>query len=644
MPINSYLRSHPEMVLGSMAWDDRMYGNQKETTCVPIEGADLAEQLREALSHIEGQITEAELPDLGEDEDVDTSIPADPSVRNFSYTLVDGEVYYRENSRMVRPELNQTANERVIGLIGLRDCVHTLMDYQLNDYSDWDIAQKQAELNTLYDDFTARYGLINSRGNSLAFSSDSAYYLLCSLEVLDEDGNLERKADMFSKRTIKRQRVVTAVDTASEALALSIAEKARVDMDYMAGLTGMSEEQLAADLQGVIFRLPEPTDGNGRPKYVPADEYLSGNVRHKLREARRAVEVSEIFRPNVAALEAAQPKDLSASEIDVRLGATWIAPEYIQQFMVEIFQTPGYLQDIIEVRYVPYTAEWSVSNKNAVSYNNVAAYVTYGTDRANAYRILEETLNLRDIRIYDTVTDPDGKERRVLNSKDTTLAQQKQQAIKDAFRDWIWKDAERRRTLVSEYNEKFNSTRPREYDGRHITFAGMNPEITLQTHQINAAARQIYGGNTLLAHEVGSGKTFEMIAGAMESKRLGLCQKSLFAVPNHLTEQWAAEFLRLYPQANILVTTRKDFEKHNRKKFCARIATGDYDAVIIGHSQFERIPISVERQERLLREQIWEITEGISEVKGSGGERFTIKQLERTKKSLGSQAGKAVGQ
>lgn len=634
VPINSYFVHHPEMVLGSMAWDDRMYGNQKETTCVPIEGADLAEQLREALSRIEGQITEMELPDLGENEEIDTSIPADPIVRNFSYTLVDGEVYYRENSRMVRPELNQTAKERVNGLIGLRNCVHALMDYQLNDYTDWDIAQKQAELNTLYEAFTAKYGLINSRGNSLAFASDSAYYLLCSLEVLDEDGNLERKADMFSKRTIKRQRVVTAVDTASEALALSVAEKARVDMDYMAGLTGMGEEQLAVDLQGVIFRLPEPPDRNGKPRYVPADEYLSGNVRNKLREARRAVEVSDIFRPNVTALEAAQPKDLSASEIDVRLGATWIAPEYIQQFMVEIFQTPGYLQDTIEVRYVPYTAEWSISNKNTVSYNNVAAYVTYGTDRANAYRILEETLNLRDIRIYDTVTDPDGKERSILNSKDTTLAQQKQQAIKDAFRDWIWHDPDRRRILVSEYNEKFNSIRPREYDGRHITFAGMNPEITLQTHQINAAARQIYGGNTLLAHEVGSGKTFEMIAGAMESKRLGLCQKSLFAVPNHLTEQWAAEFLRLYPQANILVTTKKDFEKQNRKKFCARIATGDYDAVIIGHSQFERIPISVERQERLLQEQIWEITEGISEVKGSGGERFTIKQLERTKKSL----------
>jgi N12 class adenine-specific DNA methylase len=634
IPVNSYFSEHSEMVLGCMAWDDRMYGNQKETTCIPIEGADLGAQLREALSRIKGQITEAELPDLGEDEEIDKSIPADPAVKNFSYTLVDGEVYYRENSRMVHPELNQTAKERVIGMIGLRDCVHTLMDYQLNDYSGAAIREKQAELNALYDNFTQKQGLINSRGNSLAFASDSAYYLLCSLEILDENGEFERKADMFSKRTIKQQRVVTSVDTASEALALSIAEKARVDMEYMVGLTGMSEEQLAADLQGVIFRQPEPLGGDGRPRYVTADEYLSGNVREKLREARRAAEVSDVFRPNVAALEAAQPKNLDASEIDVRLGATWIGPEYIQQFMTETLQTPRYLRDIIEVKYVSYTAEWSVTSKNTVPYNNVAAYVTYGTDRANAYRILEETLNLRDIRIYDTVTDPDGKERRLLNSKDTTLAQQKQQGIKDAFRDWIWRDPERRQTLVREYNEKFNSIRPREYDGRHITFAGMNPEITLQEHQINAAARQIYGGNTLLAHEVGSGKTFEMIAAAMESKRLGLCQKSLFAVPNHLTEQWASEFLRLYPGANILVATKRDFEKRNRKKFCGRIATGDYDAVIIGHSQFERIPISMERQERLLQEQLWEITEGIAEVKGSGVERFTIKQLEKTKKSL----------
>jgi N12 class adenine-specific DNA methylase len=634
VPVNSYFADHPEMMLGTMAYDDRMYGNKAETTCVPIEGADLAAQLREALSRIGGRITEAELPDLGEGEEIDTSIPADPSVKNFTYTLVDGEVYYRENSRMVRPELNQTAKERVAALIGLRDCVHTLMDYQLNDYSDAAIREKQAELNRLYDAFTAKYGLINNRGNSLAFSDDSSYYLLCSLEILDENGELERKADMFTRRTIKQRRVVTAVDTASEALALSISEKARVDMEYMAGLTGMSEEQLAADLQGVVFRLPEPVDPEGRPRYATADEYLSGNVREKLRTARRAAEVSDLYRPNVAALEAAQPKDLDASEIDVRLGATWVGPDYIQQFMTELFQTPRYLQGTIEVKFAAYTAEWNVTNKNAVPYNNVAAYVTYGTDRANAYRILEDTLNLRDVRIYDTVTDPDGKERRVLNKKDTMLAQQKQQAIKDAFRDWLWRDPDRRQTLVKLYNEKFNSTRPREYDGSHISFSGINPEITLRPHQQDAIAHILYGGNTLLAHEVGAGKTFEMVAAAMESKRLGLCQKSLFAVPNHLTEQWASEFLRLYPSANILVATKKDFERRNRKKFCARIATGDYDAVVIGHSQFERIPISAERQERLLQEQIWEITEGIAEVKESGGERFTIKQLERTKKSL----------
>lgn len=630
VPINSYFADHPEMMLGTMAYDDRMYGNQKETTCIPIEGADLAAQLQEALSRIGGRITEAELPDLGEGEEIDTSIPSDPSVKNFSYTLVDGEVYFRENSRMVRPELNQTAKERVTGLIGLRDCVHTLMDYQLNDYSDAAIREKQAELNRLYDAFSAKYGLINSRGNSLAFADDSAYYLLCSLEVLDENGELERKADMFTRRTIRQRRVVTSVDTASEALAVSIGEKARVDLPYMQSLTDFPMEKLLDDLQCVIFQIPR----QGEPKWVTADEYLSGNVREKLRVARGYAAQYPEFAGNVTALEAAQPKDLEASEIDVRLGATWVEREYIQQFMVETFQMPRYLQDAIEVKYVPYTAEWSISNKNAVNYNNVAAYVTYGTDRANAYRILEDTLNLRDVRIYDTVTDPDGKERRVLNKKDTTLAQQKQQAIKDAFRDWIWRDPDRRQTLVKQYNEKFNSTRPREYDGRHITFSGINPEITLREHQLNAIAHILYGGNTLLAHEVGAGKTFEMVAAAMESKRLGLCQKSMFAVPNHLTEQWASEFLRLYPSANILVATRKDFEKRNRKKFCARIATGDYDAVIIGHSQFERIPISVERQERLLQEQIWELTEGIAELKSSRGERFTIKQLEKTKKSL----------
>lgn len=645
VPLNSYFVEYPEMVLGTMAYNDRMYGNQAETTCIPTPDTDLAEQLKTALSHIEGKFFEAELPDIGEP--VDTSIPADPDVKNYSYTLVDGEVYYRENSRMVKPELSDTVKERVAGMIGLRDCVHTLMDYQLEDYTDAAIHEEQAELNTLYDAFAAKYGLINGRGNSLAFSNDSSYYLLCSLEVLDENGELERKADMFTKRTIKQRKIVTSVDTASEALALSIAEKARVDMAYMSSLTGFSEEKLEADLKGVIFRDlgeqdPESVlkafyDLNRLP-FVTSDEYLSGNVRRKLRLAKGLAkmrpDLAEQIAPNIRALEAAQPKDLDASEIDVRLGSTWVDKKYVQQFMYELLQTPRYLRENIEVKYSAYTAEWNITGKNTVAYNNVMAYVTYGTDRANAYKIMEDTLNLRDVRIYDTVTDPDGKERRVLNKKDTTLAQQKQEAIKQAFKDWIWKDPDRRQALVKQYNEQFNSTRPREYDGSHITFSGMNPEITLRSHQLNAIAHTLYGGNTLLAHEVGAGKTFEMVAAAMESKRLGLCQKSLFAVPNHLTEQWASEFLRLYPSANILVATKKDFETRNRKKFCSRIATGDYDAVIIGHSQFEKIPISADRQERLLREQIFEITDGIEELKSNNGERFTIKQLEKTKKSL----------
>ena len=482
--------------------------------------------------------------------------------------------------------------------------------------------------------FSAKYGLINDRANRLAFADDSSYYLLCALEIVDEDGRLERKADMFTKRTIKPHEAVTSVDTASEALAVSIAEKARVDMEYMEQLTGKTSDELAAELQGVIFRLPGPVPEGERPIYVTADEYLSGNVRRKLRQAQRAAQQDPTFSINVEALTAAQPKDLDASEIEVRLGATWIDKEYIQQFMYETFNTPYYLRRAIQVNYASYTAEWQVTGKSSVSENDVAAYTTYGTSRANAYKILEDSLNLRDVRIYDTVEDADGRERRVLNAKETTLAAQKQQAIRDAFRDWIWRDPERRQTLVRQYNEEMNSTRPREYDGSHITFGGMNPSITLRDHQLGAIAHVLYGGNTLLAHEVGAGKTFEMVAAAMESKRLGLCQKSLFVVPNHLTEQWASEFLRLYPSAKILVTTKKDFETHNRKKFCARIATGDYDAVIIGHSQFERIPISRERQERLLQEQIDEITEGIAEVKYSGGERFTVKQLERTKKSL----------
>ena len=640
IPVNSYFADHLEMILGKMEMQSGQFG--MESTCVPLEGVDLAEQLKTALSSIEGEIQEADLPDM--ETNAETSIPADPNVKNFSYTLVDGEVYYRENSRMVRPELNQTATERATGLVELRECVRTLIAYQLEEYGDEAIRNQQIKLNTLYDSFTAKYGLINSRGNSLAFSEDSSYYLLCSLEDVDENGNLIAKADMFTKRTIKQKRIVTAVDTASEALALSIAEKATVDMAYMSELTGLTFEQLVSDLQGVIFKNP---NGNADEKigWETADEYLSGNVRQKLAIAIAANEVTQgRFLANVKALEAAQPKDLEASEIEVRLGSTWIDKSYIEQFMYEVFDTPYRLQGNIEVKYAPYTAEWSITNKNAISYNNVAAYVTYGTDRANAYKILEDTLNLRDMRIYDTITDPDGKERRVLNKDATTLAQQKQQAIKDEFRDWIWNDADRRQTLVKRYNEQFNSTRPREYDGQHITFSGINPEISLRTHQTNAIAHILYGGNTLLAHEVGAGKTFEMVAAAMESKRLGLCQKSLFAVPNHLTEQWASEFLRLYPAANILVATKKDFETKNRKKFCARIATGDYDAVIIGHSQFERIPISVERQERLLQEQIDEITEGIEEVKSSGGERFTVKQLERTKKGLEARLEKLLAQ
>ena len=631
--INQYFLDHPEMVLGRQEPESTAHG--MDYTVNPIEGLELADQLHDAVKYIRGTYQEAELPELGEGEAIDTSIPADPNVKNYSYTVVDGAVYFRENSRMVRPDLNATAEARIKGMVRLRDCVQELIDLQMDAATpDSDIREKQAELNRLYDDFSAKYGLINDRANRLAFADDSSYYLLCALEVLDEDGRLERKADMFTKRTIKPHEAVTTVDTASEALAVSISEKACVDMAYMEQLTGKTGEELADELRGVIFRVPGQTEPDGTPHYVTADEYLSGNVRRKLRQAQRAAEQDPAFAINVEALQAAQPKDLDASEIEVRLGATWIDKEYIQQFMYETFDTPFYLQRNIEVNYSSFTAEWQITGKSSVSQNNVAAYTTYGTSRANAYKILEDSLNLRDVRIYDTVEDADGKERRVLNAKETTLAAQKQQAIRDAFRDWIWRDPERRQTLVRQYNEEMNSTRPREYDGSHITFGGMNPSITLRDHQLGAIAHILYGGNTLLAHEVGAGKTFEMVAAAMEAKRLGLCQKSLFVVPNHLTEQWASEFLRLYPSANILVTTKKDFETHNRKKFCARIATGDYDAIIMGHSQFERIPISKERQERLLQEQIWEITEGISEVESSGGERFTVKQLERTRKSL----------
>nr|WP_235388418.1 SNF2-related protein [Enterocloster clostridioformis] len=633
LAINRYFIDHPEMVLGRQEPVSTAHG--MDYTVNPIEGLELSDQLHDAVKYIHGTYQEAELPELGEGEAIGTSIPADPNVKNYSYAIVDGQVYYRENSRMVRPDLNTTAEARVKGLVGLRDCVQELIDLQMDAaVPDSTITQKQAELNSLYDSFSEKYGLINDRANRLAYADDSSYYLLCALEVIDEDGKLERKADMFTKRTIKPHQAVAVVDTASEALAVSISEKACVDMDYMSQLTGKTKEELAGELQGVIFRVPGQLEQDGTPHYVTADEYLSGNVRRKLRQAQRAAQQDPVYAVNVEALTAAQPKDLDASEIEVRLGATWIDKEYIQQFMYETFNTPFYLQRSIGVNYSSFTAEWQIKGKSSVSYNDVAAYTTYGTSRANAYKILEDSLNLRDVRIYDTIEDADGKERRVLNAKETTLAAQKQQAIREAFRDWIWRDPERRQTLVRQYNEEMNSTRPREYDGSHITFGGMNPAITLREHQKSAIAHVLYGGNTLLAHEVGAGKTFEMVAASMEAKRLGLCQKSLFVVPNHLTEQWASEFLRLYPSANILVTTQKDFETHNRKKFCARIATGDYDAIIMGHSQFERIPISRERQERLLYEQIDEITEGIAEVQASGGERFTVKQLERTRKSL----------
>ena len=626
--INQYFIDHPEMVLGRQTSESTQYGRQ-DFTVAPAEGADLAEQLSGAIRNIRGTYAEAELPDLGEDETIVETIPADPNVRNFSYTVVDGELYYRQNSIMTKPDFNATAKERAKGMVELRDCVQKLISEQMDGFiSDETIRQTQAELNTLYDGFTAKYGLINSRANALAFAEDSSYYLLCSLEELDEDKNLKRKADMFTRRTIRAHEAVTSVDTASEALALSISEKACVDMEYMSKLTGRSQDELINELNGVIFLDPV------RGEWQTADEYLSGNVRQKLREAEQAAQDSPGYLPNVEALRQAQPRDLDASEIEVRLGATWIDPSCIREFMWETFETPFYQQRMIDVTYSAFTAEWNIRNKNAVSYSNIAAYMTYGTERANAYKILEDTLNLRDVRIYDTKHDADGRERRVLNSKETTLAQQKQQAIRDAFRDWIWRDPDRRHTLVARYNELFNSTRPREYDGSHITFAGMNPEIRLREHQLNAVAHVLYGGNTLLAHEVGAGKTFEMVAAAMESKRLGLCHKSLFVVPNHLTEQWSGEFLRLYPSANILVATKKDFEPKNRKKFCARIATGEYDAVIIGHSQFEKIPVSMERQQRLLTEQIFEVEEGLRELKSQRAERFTIKSLERTKRGL----------
>ena len=644
IPINAYFAGHPEMVLGRMAWDRSMYGNEKETTCEPIEGAELAQQLAEAVGNIRGAYREAELPDLADGEDIRETLPADPNVKNYSYAVVDGQVYFRQDSIMIRPEINQSAQERVKGLVALRDCVHRLMDAQMDDAGDQEIRALQAELNTLYDAFTEKYGLINARANRLAFADDSSYYLLCSLENVNDRGELESKADMFTKRTIRQRGSIDHADTAVEALALSIGERAGVDLPYMAQLTGKPEKELVDDLRGVIFRVPMVSADDGAGVYVTADEYLSGNVRDKLRIARLAAQQDSAFAINVEALEKAQPKDLEASEIDVRLGATWISADIIKQFSRELFGLPFYLDRAVKIHYSPHTAEWRIEGKSAAGVGNVSVNMTYGTDRANGFRILEDTLNLRDVRIYDTVEDADGSTKRVLNQRETTLAQQKQQAIKDAFQDWIWKDPQRRHDLVKKYNELFNSTRSREYDGSHIVFSGMNPEISLREHQRNAIAHVLYGGNTLLAHEVGAGKTYEMAAAAMESKRLGLCHKSMFVVPNHLTEQWASEFLRLYPGANMLVTTKKDFEKANRKKFCARIATGDYDAIIIGHSQFERIPISSERQQRIIQQQIDEITEGIEETKNQNGERFTIKQLEKTRKSLEARLEKLLAE
>ena len=635
--INQYFVDHPEMVLGNLELESTQYGH--DLTVAPIEDANLADQLTEAVQHIEGQYTAVEIaaPDVADAEVQRKTLPADPTVKNFSYTVVDGEIYYRENSIMTQIELSDNAKGRVAGMVELRQIVNELIDQQLNDFPDEDIKASQAKLNYAYDAFTAKYGLINDKKNARLFDDDSSYYLLCSLENLDENKNLKSKADMFTKRTIRPERIVTSVDTPSEALAVSIGEHGKVDLPYMAELLGTpgNYERITTELSGVIFKDPAADADDPEAGWQTADEYLSGNVRDKLRMAQLAAESRSEFKGNVDALTKAQPKDLEASEIDVRLGATWLDPSIVQQFMMETFQPPYRIRynNAITVRYSPYTSEWRISNKSATGYGDIMATETYGTRRANAYKILEDTLNLRDSRVYDTIEE-NGKEKRVLNQNETTLAQQKQQAIKDAFAGWVWKDPQRRALLVKKYNELFNSTRPREYDGSHIHFVGMNPEINLREHQRNAVAHVLYGHNTLLAHEVGAGKSFEMAASAMELKRLGLCQKSLFAVPNHLTEQWASEFLRLYPNAKLLVTSKKDFEPANRKKFCARIATGDYDAVIIGHSQFEKIPLSAERQERLIQEQMDEIEEAIEEAKEQAGEHFTVKQLEKLRKTL----------
>ena len=635
--INQYFADHPEMVLGVLSTESTQYGRE-ELTVAPIEGANLADQLAEAVQHIEGQYTEVEVetPDIADSENEKHILPADPDVKNFSYTVVDGEVFYRENSVMTQVELSDTAKGRVTGMVELRQIVNELIQQQLEDYPDADIKATQERLNAAYDAFTAKYGLLNDRRNGRLFEQDSSYYLLCSLENLDEQGQLKSKAAMFTKRTIRPERTVTSVDTPSEALAVSIGEHGKVDLPYMAELLGTPGEygRITTELSGVIFKDPaaDPTDPEAG--WQMADEYLSGDVRSKLRMAQFAAETNPEFAVNVEALTKAQPRELEASEIDVRLGATWLDPDIIQKFMTETFQIPYYLRHAVKVRYSPYTAEWRVEGKTATGRGDIISSETYGTSRANAYKILEETLNLKDVRIYDTIEDAEGKPKRVLNKRETMLAQQKQQVIKDAFANWVWQDPQRRIALVKQYNELFNSTRPREYDGSHIKFVGMNPEITLREHQRNAIAHVLYGGNTLLAHEVGAGKTYEMAASAMEAKRLGLCQKSLFVVPNHLTEQWASEFLNLYPNAKLLVARRKDFETANRKKFCARIATGDYDAVIIGHSQFERIPLSFERQERIIQEQIYETLAAINELKAHAGENFSIKQMEKTRKTL----------
>ena len=630
--MNAYFVDNPEMVLGDMQMVSGPHG--MESACIAYENAELGDLLRDAIQNIHAEITEYEIDDL-EAENEDLSIPADPDVRNFSFTVVDGKIYYRENSRMNPVDVSATAESRIKGMIAIRDCVRTLIEYQTEDYPDADIKAEQEKLNRLYDDFSKKYGLISARANNSAFNSDSSYCLLASLEVLDDEGNFLRKADMFSKRTIKQKVTVQSVDTASEAYALSLAEKARIDMPYMSQLTGKTEQELFEDLKGVIFLNPmHISEEDGKPKYLPADEYLSGNVREKLRWAKRSAELyPEDYGENIRALEAVQPVDLTASEISVRLGATWLPPEIIEEFMFELFSTPRYCQWNIHVHYAQYTGEWNVEGKS-YDRSNVKAHNTYGTGRVNGYKIMEETLNLRDVRIFDYIEDGNGRKTAVLNKKETAIAQGKQELIKQAFADWIWSDPERREQLTKLYNEKFNSIRPREYDGSHLNFVGINPEITLRPHQVNAIAHILYGGNTLLAHVVGAGKTFEMVAAAQESKRLGLCQKSLFVVPNHLTEQWASEYLQLYPSANILVATKKDFETKNRKKFCGRIATGDYDAVIIGHSQFEKIPMSLERQRAILQQQLDEVLDGISELKKNRGDNFSIKQLERTKKTV----------